>query len=68
MNTDLLYAETKRELDELKEEYDIESIIDEFYDHIDDIDNIRCVDDNSESIGETLNTIGLYRDFQCSRL
>ena len=49
MNTDLLYAETKRELDELKEEFDIESIIDEFYDHIDDIDNIKCVGDISES-------------------
>ena len=41
---------------------EIENIIDGFYNHIDDINNIQCVDDLMESLHEYLITINADRD------
>ena len=43
-------------------EFDIESIIDGFYDYVDDINSIRCVDDIMENLHEYLEPLGFDRD------
>ena len=44
-------------------QFTTESIVDEFYDYIDELDKIHCVDDIMESLHETLIPMGLDRDF-----
>ena len=44
-------------------QFHLESIVDEFYDYIDELDKIHCVDDIMESLHETLIPMGLDRDF-----
>ena len=44
-------------------QFHLESIVDEFYDYIDELDKIHCVDDIMESLHETLIPMNLDRDF-----
>ena len=44
-------------------QFTTESIVDEFYDYIDELDKIHCVDDIMESLHETLIPMNLDRDF-----
>ncbi|KAK8864889.1 hypothetical protein M9Y10_010416 [Tritrichomonas musculus] len=44
-------------------QFTTESIVDEFYDYIDELDKIHCVDDIMELLHETLIPMGLDRDF-----
>ena len=44
-------------------QFTTESIVDEFYDYIDELDKIHCVDDIMESVHETLIPMNLDRDF-----
>ena len=52
MNTEIQFANNNN----------IESIIDGFYDHVDDINSIQCVDDIMEYLHEYLALINADRD------
>ena len=63
MSTEIQFANNNESFaDDECIEFDIESIIDGFYDYIDDINSIRCVDDIMENLHEYLEPLGFDRD------
>ena len=61
MSTEIQFANNNESFDD-DLEFDIESIIDGFYDYVDDINSIRCVDDIMENLHEYLEPLGFDRD------
>ena len=64
MSTEIQFDNNKSFTDECIEEpteLDIEYIIDEFYDYVDDINSIQCVDDIMENLHEYLAIINADR-------